>query len=98
MTLLLWLTLVWAGVLILVLVAGLTLAWLRLRAIDRSLIAVREALFRTRDATADFDRSVAPVRGRLLATLDALQSAVEAREGADPRLRDRFGAGAAGAR
>lgn len=98
MTLLLWITLVWAGVLILGLVAGLTLAWLRLRAVDRSLAAVREALLRTRDATADFDRSVAPVRGRLLATLDALQSAVEALEGAEPRLRDRFGAGAAGAR
>ena len=98
MTLLLGLTLACAGVLILVLVVGLMLAWLRMRAIDRSLASFREAFFRTRDATAGFDRSVAPVRERLVATLDVLRGAVEALEAAEPGLRDRFGAGAAGAR
>lgn len=96
MTLLLWLTIGYAAVLVLVLAVGLILVWLRLRAIDRALEATRDALVRASDASGDLDDRVAPLRERLLSAFAALQEAGDDLSEADERIREREGADLAG--
>lgn len=83
MTLLIWLTLGYAAVLVLALAVGLTMVWLRLRRIDRGLAAARDSLVRTRDASAGLDDGIDPLRERLLAAISALHEAAEDLSGAE---------------
>lgn len=96
MKLLLWLTLGYAAVLVLVLAVGLVLAWLRLRGIDRALEAARDSLLQVRDASAGLDDRVVPLREPLMAAVGALQHAGEDLSEADERVRERLGADMAG--
>lgn len=96
MTLLLWLTLAYAAVLVLALAAGLITVWLRLRGIDRALDSARRSLLETRDATSELDDAIDPLVARLLATVDALQQAAGELVEADERAQERFGTAAGG--
>lgn len=96
MTLLLWLTLAYLAILVLALAVGLTLVWLRLRAVDRGLAAAHSSLLRVAEASAPLEEQIAPLRDRLLAAIDALEVAAEDLTGAEERVRERSGVAAAG--
>jgi hypothetical protein len=74
-TVLLWLTLAYAAILVLALAAGLTAIWLRLRGIDRGLTAARDSLARVRDATGPLDAAIGLVREPMLETSRSLETA-----------------------
>lgn len=99
MTVLLWVTLGYAAVLVLVLAVGLGMVWLRLRGIHRGLAAVGDALSHVRAASEGLDERVEPIRERLLAAIHLLQEAAEDLSDADERVseqRDATPAGRAG--
>lgn len=96
MTVLIWLTLAYAAVLVLALAAGLTAVWLRLRGIDRALDAARKSLADTRDATSGLHESVDPLVQRLMATVESLEEAASEMTEADERVQERLGAPAGG--
>lgn len=96
MTLLIWLTLAYAAILVAVLAVGLIMVWLRLRGIDRGLEAARDSLVRVRDASAGLDDAIEPLRERLLAAIRALQEAAEELAGAEEKVGERSGAAAGG--
>lgn len=97
MTLLIWLTLAYAAVLVLALAVGLTVVWLRLRRIDRGLEAARDSLVRTRDASAGLDDGIDPLRERLLAAIEALHEAAEDLSGAEEAVVEGTAAAGRGA-
>ncbi|MBW3554612.1 MAG: hypothetical protein KY466_13945 [Gemmatimonadetes bacterium] len=96
MTLLIWLTLAYAAILVLALAVGLIMVWLRLRGIDRGLEAAHDSLVRVRDASAGLDDGIEPLRERLLAAIRALQEAAEELAGAEEKVAERSGAAAGG--
>lgn len=91
MTLLVWLTLAYAVVLVAALAIGLTLVWLRLRGVDRALAAARDSLVRVRDSSAGLDDGIRPLRERLLASVEALEAAAEDLVDARERVQERAG-------
>lgn len=98
MTILTWLTLGYAAVLVLVLAVGLLTVWLRLRGIAAALGAARDALARVRDATGGLDEGIAPLRDQLLEAVQALESAADDLGAAGDRVRERSGAPAGAGR
>lgn len=96
MTLLLWLTLAYLAILVLALAGGLTLVWLRLRAIDRGLAAAHSSLLQVAEASAPLEEEIAPLRDRLMAAIEALETAAEDLTGAGERVRERSDVAAAG--
>lgn len=96
MTLLLWLTLAYAAVLVLVLAVGLITVWLRLRGIDRALGSARQSLGEVCDATTGLDAALDPLVERLMGTVESLERAASELSDADQRLRERMGAAPAG--
>lgn len=96
MTVLLWLTLAYAAVLVLALAAGLVTVWLRLRGIDRALGSARRSLVEVEDGTRGLDAAMDPLVDRLLATVESLDRAASELSQADQRVRERSGAAAAG--
>jgi hypothetical protein len=89
-TVLLWLTLAYAAVLVLTLAGGLTAIWLRLRGIDRALTAARDSLVRVRDASAPLDAAIRPVRERMLDAARSLEQAARELSAADEFVERRF--------
>lgn len=96
MTLLLWLTLAYAAVLVLALAVGLILVWVRLRRIAAALGEARASLVRVRDASAGLSDAIHPLRDRLLAAISALEEAAEDLEGAEEQVGAGAGAAAGG--
>lgn len=96
MTVLLWLTLAYAAVLVLALAVGLTTVWLRLRGIDRALDAARSSLLETRDATSGLPDAIDPLVHRLMATVESLEEAAGELREADERVKERLGTAAGG--
>jgi septal ring factor EnvC (AmiA/AmiB activator) len=89
-TLLLWLTLGYAVILVLALAIGLTAIWWRLRGIDRALAAARDSLTRVRDATAPLETAIEPMRERMLESARSLQTAARELSAADEGLERRL--------
>jgi hypothetical protein len=91
MTLLLWLTLAYAAVLVLALAAGLTAIWLRLRGIGRALTAARDSLARVRDATAPLEAAMTPLQDRMLELAGSLEEAASELVVAGEAVGERLG-------
>lgn len=96
MTVLLWLTLGYAAVLVIALAAGLTAVWVRLRGIDRALESARKSLVETRAATGGLPESIDPLVQHLMATVESLHEAASELTEADERVQERLGTAAGG--
>jgi HAMP domain-containing protein len=93
MELLLFLTLIYIGVLVVALAASLIAIWIYLRRISRALGEVREALAAARRETGPLEDALRPLRDLFEETAGEMNAAESALEQADEALAERLGAG-----